>query len=54
MPPAVTREPPLGQQVMPDQDAVDIAGYFINQPRSDFANKGKDWPCDPKPKDARY
>lgn len=54
MPPAVTREPPLGQQVMPDQDAVDIAGYFINQPRSDFANKGKDWPRDPKPKDARY
>lgn len=54
MPPAVTREPPLGQQVMPDQDAVDIAGYFINQPRPDFANKGKDWPRDPKPKDARY
>jgi len=54
MPPAVTRAPPLGQQVMPDQDAVDIAGYFINQPRPDFANKGKDWPRDPKPKDARY
>ncbi len=54
MPPAVTREPPLGQQVMPDQDAVDIASYFINQPRPDFANKAKDWPRDPKPKDARY
>ncbi len=46
MPPAVTREPPLGQQVMPDQDAVDIASYFINQPRPDFANKAKDWPRD--------
>lgn len=54
MPPAVGREPPLGQQVMPDQDAVDIASYFIQQPRPDFAGKGKDWPRDPKPKDARY
>lgn len=54
MPPAVSREPPLGQQVMPDQDAVDIASYFINQPRPDFAGKTKDWPRDPKPKDARY
>lgn len=54
MPPAATREPPLGQQVMPDQDAVDIAGYFIHQPRPDFANKAKDWPRDPKPRDARY
>ncbi|MNI34717.1 Cytochrome c [compost metagenome] len=54
MPPAVSREPPLGQQVMPDQDAVDIASYFINQPRPDFAGKAKDWPRDPKPKDARY
>ncbi len=50
MPPAVTREPPLGQQVMPDQDAVDIASYFINQPRPDFANKAKDWPRDPNPR----
>jgi len=39
---------------MPDQDAVDIASYFINQPCPDFANKAKDWPRDPKPKDARY
>lgn len=54
MPPAASREPPLGQQVMPDQDAVDIADYFIHQPRPDFAGKGKDWPRDPKPKDARY
>jgi thiosulfate dehydrogenase len=54
MPPATTREPPLGQQVMPGQDAVDIASYFINQPRPDFAGKAKDWPRDPKPKDARY
>ena len=26
---------------MPDQDAVDIASYFINQPRPDFANKAR-------------
>ncbi|MGE6333524.1 c-type cytochrome [Stenotrophomonas sp. NPDC077659] len=54
MPPAASRAPPLGQQVMPDQDAVDIADYFIHQPRPDFTGKGKDWPHDPKPKDARY
>ncbi|WMJ68725.1 c-type cytochrome [Stenotrophomonas sp. 24(2023)] len=54
MPPAATLEPPLGQAVMADQDAVDIAAYFTAQPRPDFAGKGKDWQHDPKPKDARY
>ena len=45
---------PLGQGGLSDQDAVDVAQYFSHQPRPDFAAKGKDWPKDPKPADARY
>jgi thiosulfate dehydrogenase len=45
---------PLGQGGLSDQDAVDVAEYFSHQPRPDFAAKGKDWPKDPKPADARY
>ncbi|KRG42238.1 cytochrome C [Stenotrophomonas pictorum JCM 9942] len=54
MPLAVTYEPPFGQTVLPDQDAIDVAEYFIKQPRPDFAGKVNDWPRDNKPKDARY
>ncbi|MCA6215697.1 c-type cytochrome [Ideonella sp. B7] len=45
---------PLGQGGLSDQDAVDVAEYFSHQPRPDFPDKVKDWPKDPKPKDARY
>jgi thiosulfate dehydrogenase len=45
---------PLGQGGLSDQDAVDVAAYFSHMPRPDFAPKVKDWPKDPKPKDARY
>ena len=54
MPLGVNREPPYGQGVMSDQDAVDVAEYFIKKPRPDFAGKANDWPRDKKPKDARY
>ncbi len=54
MPLAVTYEPPYGQTLLPDQDAVDVAEYFIKQPRPDFAGKANDWLHDKKPKDARY
>lgn len=46
---------PLGQGgVLSDQDAYDVAEYFIHQPRPDFARKAEDWPKGDKPKDARY
>lgn len=45
---------PLGQGGLSDQDAVDVADYFSHMPRPDFPGKVKDWPNDPKPKDARY
>jgi thiosulfate dehydrogenase len=45
---------PLGQGGLSDQEAVDVAEYFSHMPRPDFAGKVKDWPKDPKPKDARY
>ncbi|MCH7342005.1 c-type cytochrome [Pelomonas sp. CA6] len=45
---------PLGQGGLSDQDAVDVAEYFAHQPRPDFPDKVKDWPKDPKPRDARY
>lgn len=54
MPLAVNQEPPFGQGVMSDQDAVDVAYYFTQKPRPDFAGKANDWPRDKKPKDARY
>ncbi|MBZ8140893.1 cytochrome C [Rubrivivax gelatinosus] len=45
---------PLGQGGLSDQEALDVAEYFSHQPRPDFPDKVKDWPQDPKPKDARY
>ncbi|WP_374701947.1 c-type cytochrome [Ideonella sp. B508-1] len=45
---------PLGQGGLSEQDAVDVAEYFTHQDRPDFPDKVKDWPKDPKPKDARY
>lgn len=45
---------PLGQGGLSDQDALDVAEYFSHMPRPDFPDKVKDWPRDPKPKDARY
>ena len=45
---------PIGQGGLSDQEAVDVAEYFSHMPRPDFAGKVKDWPKDPKPKDARY
>ncbi|WP_085981027.1 c-type cytochrome [Rhodopseudomonas sp. B29] len=45
---------PIGQGGLSDQDALDVADYFSHMERPDFAAKVKDWPKDPKPKDARY
>lgn len=46
---------PLGKGgTLSDQEAYDIAEYFIHQPRPDFARKAEDWPQGGKPKDARY
>lgn len=46
---------PLGQGgTLSDQDAYDVAEYFIRQPRPDFACKDQDWPKGEKPKDVRY
>lgn len=54
MPLAVNQEPPFGQGELSDQEAVDVAYYFTQKPRPDFAGKANDWPRDKKPKDARY
>lgn len=46
---------PLGQGgTLSDQDAYDVADWFIHQPRPDFERKSGDWPKGGKPKDARY
>jgi len=46
---------PLGQGgSLSDQEAYDIAVYFIQQPRPDFPGKEQDWPQGGKPDDARY
>ncbi len=45
---------PLGQGVLSEQEAVDVAEYFSHQPRPDFAAKVADWPKDKKPTDSRY
>ncbi len=45
---------PLGQGGLSDQEAVDVAAYFSQQPRPDFPDKVKDWPKGGKPVDARY
>ncbi|AOZ02805.1 cytochrome C [Cupriavidus sp. USMAHM13] len=45
---------PLGQGgTLSAQDAVDVAAYFTQQPRPDYAARAKDWPLGGKPKDAR-
>ena len=54
MPIAFHEKFPLGQGGLSDQEAVDVAEYFTNMPRPDFAGKVKDWPKDKKPADARY
>lgn len=46
---------PLGQpESLTRIDAYDIAAYFTEQPRADYANKSADWPLGGKPPDARY
>lgn len=46
---------PQGQEgTLTDQEAYDIASYFIFQDRPDFAGKDNDWPKGDKPEDARY
>jgi thiosulfate dehydrogenase len=46
---------PKGQGgTLSDQDAFDVAAYFIVQERPDFARKLEDWPKGHKPTDARY
>jgi thiosulfate dehydrogenase len=46
---------PLGQgNTLTDQEAFDVAAYFTQQPRPDFARKHLDWPKGDKPTDARY
>ncbi|NEW96338.1 c-type cytochrome [Rhodopseudomonas sp. BR0G17] len=54
MPIASHNKFPLGQGELSDQEAVDVAAYFTQMERPDFPGKVKDWPKDPKPKDARY
>ena len=45
---------PLGQATLSDADAIDVAAYFIRQPRPDFPAKMRDWPKGGKPDDAPY
>jgi thiosulfate dehydrogenase len=46
---------PLGQGgTLTDQEAYDIAAWFIFNDRPDFAGKANDWPKGGKPEDARY
>lgn len=46
---------PLGQGAsLNDADAVDVAAYFLRQPRPDFPAKSRDWPKGGKPEDAPY
>lgn len=46
---------PRGQEnTLTDQQAFDIAAYFTQQPRPDFAAKSRDWPKGDKPQDAPY
>lgn len=45
---------PLGQGgTLSAQDAVDVAAFFTQQPRPDYAARVKDWPKGDRPKDAR-
>ena len=46
---------PLGQPEKPTTwESYDIAAYFTEQARPDFAGKSSDWPRGGKPGDARY
>ncbi len=46
---------PLGQGgSLSDEEAWDVAAYFTQADRPDFAAKAKDWPKGERPKDARY
>lgn len=46
---------PLGQGgTLSEQDSYDVAAYFTQQDRPDFARKGEDWPNGGRPSDARY
>jgi thiosulfate dehydrogenase len=46
---------PLGQGgSLTDEEAWDVAAYFTQMKRPDFAAKRKDWPKGEKPEDARY
>lgn len=45
---------PLGQGgTLSAQDAVDVAAFFTQQPRPDYAPRVNDWPKGDRPKDAR-
>lgn len=45
---------PLGQGgTLTAQEAVDVAAFFTQQPRPDYAARTKDWPKGDRPKDAR-
>ncbi len=51
----VKKNMPLGQgNSLSDDDAFDVAAYFVNQDRPDFKKKIHDWVNGDKPKDARY
>jgi thiosulfate dehydrogenase len=46
---------PFGQGgTLSDQEAYDVAAYFSQQVRPDYAKKDQDWPKGEKPRDARY
>ena len=51
----VKKNMPLGQgNTLTDQEAWDVAAYFTQKKRPDFAKKMKDWSKGDKPVDARY
>lgn len=51
----VKKNMPLGQgNTLTDKEAWDVAAYFTQQKRPDFAKKMKDWLKGEKPTDARY
>lgn len=46
---------PLGQGgTLSDQEAYDVAAFFIHQERPEYARAGEDWPDGGRPSDARY
>lgn len=46
---------PLGrQEPLTAVESYEIAAFFIEQPRADFARRSADWPRGGKPPDARY